>query len=66
MLWLTRSLKVTFWAVFLRLLWEGVVQCSLLRLIRGSLKVMHLAVFLKLPEVGEVETVRVSIWEWVT
>ena len=29
----------------------------------GSLKVMHLVVFLKPPGVGEVGTVRVSVWE---
>ena len=48
-------LNQTAFAVFLvplgsELLWGGVMQCG--RVTRGSWKVMHLAVFLKLPGLG--------------
>ena len=52
----TRSLKWTDLAFFLKLLW-GKVGCGLMRSMRPW-KVMLLVVFLKLPGVGEVGTVR--------
>ena len=42
------------------------VLCGWSRSIKGSQKVMHLAVFLKPPGVGEVGTLRVSILECAT
>ena len=57
-------LKLTFRsAVFLKLLWVGVAWCGWSRSVRGLQKLMHLAVLLKPPGEGEVETIRVSIWD---
>ena len=53
-------------AVFLKPPWEGMVQYGWSSVIRGSWKVMHLMVFLKLPGIGEVGTLRVFIWECAT
>ena len=49
---LTGSLKYTDRAVFLKLPWEWMVQYGWSRLVRGSQKVIHLAVFPKSPGVG--------------
>ena len=45
---------------------RGEVQCGWFKLIRGSWKTTHLAVFLKPPGVGEVGMVRALMCEWAT
>ena len=61
---LSRLLKLIFRsAVFLKLLWVGVMWCGLSRSMRGLWKLMCLAVFLKPPQVGEVRILRVAIWD---
>ena len=61
----TGLLKDTFRVVLLKppWLWEREVLLGWSRSSRGSQKVTHLAVFLKPPGVGEVGTLRVSLWE---
>ena len=53
-------------AVFLRPLrpWVWEVLWGWSRSISGSWKMIHLAVFLKLPGAGEEGTLRLSIWDW--
>ena len=64
---LSGSLKLTLRvAVFLKPPLGGMAQCGWSRLMSGLWQVMHLAVFLKPPGVGEVGTLRVSMWECTT
>ena len=64
----TGSLKDTFRVVFLKLPWPlgREALCDWSRSSKELQKVMHLVVYLKLPGVGEVVTLRVSMWECAT
>ena len=59
------SLNQNVFAVFLKLLW-GEVQCGWYRSIRGSQKVVHWVVFIKLHGLGQVGTVRASMCNCTT